>query len=130
IGFLVFTLGPLILSLIMSLYDWPITRAPKFIGLDNYIKMFTDDPQFYKSIVITFKFAAIFVPLNLVVALILALLISQPVRGINIFRTIFYLPAVVSGVAISIIWGWIFNSEYGILNYLISLLGIEGPKWL
>lgn len=130
IGFLVFTLGPLIFSLIMSFFDWPITNAPTFIGIDNYKMMFTGDPQFYKSLTITLKFAAIFVPLNLVIALILALLITQPLKGMKIFRTIFYLPAVVSGVAISIIWGWIFNSEYGILNYILSLIGIEGPKWL
>ncbi|WP_051428238.1 carbohydrate ABC transporter permease [Bacillus sp. J33] len=130
IGFLVFTIGPLLFSLVMSLFDWPVTSDPKFIGLGNYKKMFTEDVQFYKSMVITFKFALIFVPLNLIIALVLALLITQPVKGMKIFRTIFYLPAVVSGVAISIIWGWIFNSEYGILNYLLSFLGIEGPKWL
>ena len=130
IGFLVFTLGPLIFSLIMSFYNWPITSEPTFVGIDNYKTMFTADPQFYKSIIITLKFAAIFVPLNLAIALILALLITQPLKGMKFFRTIFYLPAVVSGVAISIIWGWIFNSEYGILNYLLSFLGIEGPRWL
>ncbi|MFF2449641.1 carbohydrate ABC transporter permease [Neobacillus sp. NPDC058068] len=130
IGFLVFTLGPLAFSLVMSFFDWPITNAPTFIGIDNYKNMFTADPQFYKSLWITLKFAAIFVPLNLVIALILALLITQPVKGMKFFRTIFYLPAVVSGVAISIIWGWIFNSEYGILNYILSLIGIDGPRWL
>ncbi|CAG9607875.1 carbohydrate ABC transporter permease [Pseudoneobacillus rhizosphaerae] len=130
IGFVVFTLGPLVFSLIMSLFDWPVTSSPTFVGFGNYIKMFTDDPQFYKSISITFKFALVFVPLNLIIALVLALLITQSVKGIKIFRTIFYLPTVVSGVAISIIWGWIFNSEYGILNYLFSFIGIEGPKWL
>jgi multiple sugar transport system permease protein len=114
----------------MSLFDWPVTSSPTFVGFGNYIKMFTDDPQFYKSISITFKFALVFVPLNLIIALVLALLITQSVKGIKIFRTIFYLPTVVSGVAISIIWGWIFNSEYGILNYLFSFIGIEGPKWL
>lgn len=130
IGFLVFTLGPLIFSLIMSFFNWPITSEPTFVGIENYKTMFTQDPQFYKSIIITFKFAAIFVPLNLAIALILALLITQPLKGMKFFRTIFYLPAVVSGVAISIIWGWIFNSEYGILNYLLSLIGIDGPMWL
>ncbi|GLC90363.1 carbohydrate ABC transporter permease [Lysinibacillus piscis] len=130
IGFLVFTLGPLIFSLIMSFFDWPITSSPTFVGIENYKTMFTNDPQFYKSLEITLKFAAVFVPLNLVIALILALLITQPLKGIKMFRTIFYLPAVVSGVAISIIWGWIFNSEYGILNYILSLIGIEGPQWL
>ncbi|WP_195574710.1 carbohydrate ABC transporter permease [Paenibacillus sp. 1001270B_150601_E10] len=130
VGILLFTIGPLIFSLIMSFFDWPVTSAPKFIGLGNYIKMFTDDPQFYKSLLITFKFAVFYVPLSLVTSLVLAMLITQPVRGVKVFRTIFYLPAVVSGVAVSIIWGWIFNTKYGILNYALSLLGIEGPKWL
>lgn len=130
IGFIVFTLGPLVFSLIMSLFDWPIAGEAKFIGLDNFKKMFTADPQFYDSLIITLKFALIFVPLNLFVALVLALLITQPIKGIKIFRTIFYLPAVVSGVAVSIIWGWMFNSEYGVLNYILSLLGMEGPNWL
>ncbi|TCZ75396.1 sugar ABC transporter permease [Paenibacillus albiflavus] len=130
VGIVVFTIGPLFFSLIMSLFDWPVTSSPKFVGLDNYTKMFTSDPQFYNSLTITLKFAAFYVPLSLVVSLILALLISQPVRGAKVFRTIFYLPAVLSGVAVSIIWGWIFNSKYGILNYALSLLGIEGPKWL
>ncbi len=130
IGFIVFTLGPLAFSLIMSLFDWPIAGEAKFVGFDNFTKMFTADPQFYDSLWITLKFALIFVPLNLLVALVLALLITQPIKGIKIFRTIFYLPAVVSGVAVSIIWGWMFNSEYGVLNYILSFLGIEGPNWL
>lgn len=130
IGFLVFTAGPLILSLIMSFFDWSITSTPIFIGIENYLNMFTKDPQFYKSLIITFRFAFIFVPLNLVIALVLAMLITQPLKGVKIFRTIFYIPAVVSGVAISIIWGWILNGQYGILNYLLSFLGIDGPDWL
>jgi multiple sugar transport system permease protein len=130
IGFLVFTLGPLVFSLVMSFFNWPIAGEPQFIGLNNFIKMFTDDAQFYDSLVITFKFALIFVPLNLIIALVLSLLITQPVKGVKIFRTIFYLPAVVSGVAVSIIWGWIFNSEFGVLNHLLSLVGIDGPDWL
>lgn len=130
IGFVVFTAGPLVFSLIMSLFNWPVTKVPEFVGLENYTTMFTADPQFYKSLTITLKFAVVFVPLNLIIALALALLISQPIKGAKVFRTIFYLPAVVSGVAVSIIWGWIFNSEYGILNYFLKYLGIEGPKWL
>lgn len=130
IGFLVFTIGPLIFSLIMSFFDWPLTSSHTFVGLGNYIEMFTEDDQFWKSLVISLKYAAIFVPLNLIVALFLAMLITQPVKGVKIYRTIFYIPAVISGVAVSIIWGWILNSDYGILNYLLSLLGIEGPKWL
>ncbi|MBE7722346.1 carbohydrate ABC transporter permease [Lacrimispora indolis] len=130
VGFLVFTLGPLVLSLIMSFFNWSIVSTPSFTGFGNYIEMFTKDPQFYKSLAITLKFAAIFVPLNLITALVLAMLITQPVKGVTVFRTIYYIPAVVSGVAISIIWGWILNGDYGILNYFLSLIGIKGPKWL
>lgn len=130
IGFLFLTSGPLVFSLIMSGFDWPVIGSPEFVGLGNYIKMFTEDKQFIDSLMITLKFAAIFVPLNLTIALVLAMLISQPIKGVKFFRTIFYLPAVVSSVAISIIFGWILNSEYGILNYLLSFLGIDGPKWL
>lgn len=130
VGFLVFTLGPLVLSLIMSFFNWSIVSTPSFTGFGNYIEMFTKDPQFYKSLAITLKFAAVFVPLNLITALVLAMLITQPVKGVTVFRTIYYIPAVVSGVAISIIWGWILNGDYGILNYFLSLVGIKGPKWL
>jgi len=130
LGFAILTAGPLVFSLVMSFCDWAITGTPKFTGLENFATLFTGDSQFYKSLAITFKFAAIFVPLNLAIALFLAVLISQPVRGIKFFRTIFYLPSVVSSVAIAIIWAWILNGQYGILNYLLSLAGIKGPLWL
>lgn len=130
VGFLVFTLGPLILSLIMSFFDWPLTGEKMFVGLGNYMEMFTKDDQVLKSLGISLRYAAIFVPLNLIMALFLAMLITQPLRGVKVYRTIFYIPAVISGVAVSIIWSWILNSDYGVLNYLLSLIGIEGPDWL
>lgn len=130
IGFLVFTFGPLVFSMVMSLCDWPVIGKPDFVGLGNYIEMFTKDSQVIKSLLISIKYAAIFVPLNICIALLLAMLISQPLKGIKVYRTIFYIPAVISGVAISVIWSWILNSDYGVLNYLLSLLGIKGPKWL
>lgn len=130
IGFLVFTLGPLVLSFVMSFFDWSITGTPKFRGLGNYIEMFTTDDQVLRSLSISLKYAAIFVPLNMIIALVLAMLISQPVKGAKFFRTIFYIPAVISGVAVSIIFGWLLNGNYGVINYLLSLLGIDGPQWL
>ena len=130
IGFLVFTLGPLVLSFVMSFFDWSITGTPKFRGLGTYIEMFTTDDQVLKSLSISLKYAAIFVPLNMIIALVLAMLISQPVKGAKFFRTIFYIPAVISGVAVSIIFGWLLNGNYGVINYLLSLLGIDGPQWL
>ena len=130
IGFLVFTLGPLIFSLCISFFDWPVVGERTFVGLGNYIEMFTSDNQVLKSLGISIKYAAIFVPLNICIALFLAMLISQPLKGIKVYRTIFYIPAVVSGVATSVIWSWVLNSDYGVLNYLLSLIGIEGPNWL
>ena len=130
IGFLVFTLGPLVLSFVMSFFDWSITGTPKFRGLGNYIEMFTTDDQALKSLSISLKYAAIFVPLNMIIALVLAMLISQPVKGAKFFRTIFYIPAVISGVAVSLLVGWRLNGNYGVINYLLSLLGIDGPQWL
>ena len=84
IGFLVFTFGPLLLSLIMSFFDWPLIGEKTFVGLGNYIEMFTTDDQVWKSLVISLKYAAIFVPLNLILALFLAMLITQPLRGVKV----------------------------------------------
>ncbi|MFD0693109.1 carbohydrate ABC transporter permease [Paenibacillus sp. GCM10027628] len=130
IGFVSFTMGPLLFSLVISLYDWPITGQRHFIGLQNYINMFTDDPLFWHSLGVTVKFALMLVPLNLAVSLLLAMLLNQKIRASGLFRTIFYLPSVISGVALSMIWSWIFSGEYGLLNYVLSLIGITGPDWL
>lgn len=130
IGFIVFTAGPMLFSLAMSFFDWPITGLPTFRGFGNYQEMFTSDPQWRQSLLISLRYAAIFVPLNLLIALFLAVLISRPVKGANIFRTIFYIPTIISGVAISIIFSWLLNSDYGIINYLLSKIGIKGPMWL
>src|SRR5699024_6675975 len=102
-GFGAFLLGPLLLSLFMSFDEWPVIGERVFVGFGNYIRMFTSDPRFYESLKISFKFAAFFVPFNLIVALLLAFLISTDVKGAKIFRVIFYLPNALSGVAVSII---------------------------
>lgn len=130
IGMIVFTAGPLIMSLVMSFFKWPVLGDTSFIGFKNYIDLFTSDPQFYKSLAITLKFTALFVPLTIILALSLALIISKKIKGIGFFRIIFYLPTVVSSVAISIIWGWMLNTEYGIINYFLSLFKVDGPDWL
>ncbi|MDQ0198703.1 multiple sugar transport system permease protein [Neobacillus ginsengisoli] len=130
IGFLAFTLGPLLYSLFISFFDWPIVGEKKFIGIDNYKTMFTDDPLFWESLGVTLKFACLFVPLNIITALFLAILLNQKVKGYSLFRTFFYLPSVISGVALAMIWAWVYNGEYGILNYFLSRLGVTGPDWL
>ncbi|GLQ17127.1 sugar ABC transporter permease [Maritalea porphyrae] len=130
LGFLFFTLGPLIFSLVMSFYDWPVVGERTFVGVDNYRVMLTEDPLFWDSLWVTIKFGLFFVPFNIILGLLLAVLLNQKVLGSGIFRTIFYLPSVISGVALVTIWAWIYSHEYGILNFLLGLAGIEGPNWL
>ncbi len=130
IGFLVFTIGPLLFSLVISFFDFPLIGDAKFIGFNNYIQMFTQDKLFYHSLGVTFKFAVIFVPLYIIIALSLALLLNQDVKGQSFFKTVFYLPSVISGVALSMIFIWLFDYKYGVLNYILSQIGINGPNWL
>lgn len=127
---MVFTIGPLLFSLVISFYDWPIVGQHHFVGFKNYVTMFTNDPLFWTSLGVTLKFTCIFVPLNLVSALILALLLNQKVKGLSVYRTIFYLPTVISGVALGLIWAWFFNGHFGLLNYILSLIHVHGPDWL
>jgi multiple sugar transport system permease protein len=129
IGFLIFTLGPMIASLWFSFSEYKIIQAPRWIGLANYQRMFTDD-LFYKSLQVTVYYTVASVPLGIVAALIVAVLLNQNVWGARIMRTIFYLPSVISGVAVSLVFAWIFNYRFGILNYILGLIGIHGPDWL
>ncbi|RDL47210.1 Lactose transport system permease protein LacF [Ensifer sp. M14] len=130
LGFLFFTLGPLVFSLTMSFYDWPVVGERTFVGLDNYRTMISDDPQFWESLWITVKFAAIYVPFNIIMSFFLALMLHNIRFASGFFRTAFYLPSVISGVALVTIWSWIYSKEYGLLNFILSLVGINGPNWL
>lgn len=130
LGFLLLTLGPVLASLSLSFTDWQVGLRINFVGLDNYVQMFTKDNQFWQSLQVTAVYSVMALPTGIVVALGMALLLNQQITGISIFRTIFYLPAVTSGVAVALLWSWIFNSEFGVLNWLLSLVGVEGPAWL
>jgi len=130
IGFIIFTLGPMIASLFLSLTRYNITSPPVFIGLQNYIKLFAGDPRFWHSLGVTVKFALVAIPLSLVIGFALAVLLNQNVPGVSFWRTVYYLPSVIAGVAVAILWGLIFNPRFGILNWLLSLVGIDGPGWL
>ncbi len=129
IGFLFFTVLPMIVSLGISFTKWDILSAPKWIGIGNYLDMFSD-PLFFKSLQVTFTYSIFAVPLNVVLSVFVALLLNNKIKGMNIFRTIFYMPAVVSGVVVAIVWLWMFNPEFGILNHILSMIGIVGPKWV
>lgn len=128
IGFAVFTAGALMGSFGFSLTNWSMIGAPKYIGLGNYQTMI-EDKFFWQSLKVTLLYL-LNVPLNLALGLLLALLLNQKVKGMSIFRTIFYLPSVTAGVAVALLWMWVFNPRYGIINVLLAKIGIQGPAWL
>ncbi len=129
VGLLAFTIGPVIASLAFSFTAWQISSPPTWIGLDNYVELL-QDPAMHKSLYNTLYLALFGVPLNLVAGLAIAMLMNQTVRGIGIFRTIWYLPSILSSVAIAVLWLWILNPRFGLLNQALALVGIEGPAWL
>lgn len=130
IGFVVFIGGPIVASFGLSFFRWKMIAPPKFYGLTHYINMVTSDELFRIAIWVTFKFVVISVPIGQILALGLALLLNQRVRFLGFWRTAFYLPAVVSGVAGSVIWMWMYHTELGIVNHGLQLLGLEGRNWL
>ena len=130
IGFILFVGGPIVASFVLSFFRWKMIAPPKFYGLTHYINMVTTDELFRISIWVTFKFVIISVPVSQVLALGLALLLNQRIRGLGFWRSAFYLPAVVSGVAGSVIWVWMYHVELGIVNNGLALMGLEGRNWL
>jgi multiple sugar transport system permease protein len=114
----------------MSFHEWPVVGERTFVGLDNYQVMLFDDPLFWDSLWVTVKFGLFFVPFNIILGLALAMLLNTRIFGSGVFRTIIYLPSVISGVALVTIWSWIYSHEYGILNFFLGLVGIDGPNWL
>ncbi len=129
IGFLLFTLGPILASVYFSFTEWTVTRPAEWVGLKNYIRMFTDDPLFWQALKVTGNFVLLSVPLKLVCGVGLSLLLNLKIRGMNLFRTIFYIPAVISGVAVSLMWIWLLQPDTGVINTLLESVGITGPRW-
>lgn len=129
IGFLLFSLIPMGMSLYYSLTDWDVLTPETFVGAKNYIDLF-DDKLFFQSVKVTAIYTVIVVPMNVFLSLLVAILLNADGPFISTFRTIYYLPATLSGVVVSILWQWIFNSKYGLLNDFLGKLGIEGPRWL
>ena len=130
IGFFVFTLWPFLRSFYLSFCNYNIVQPPKFIGLANYQMMLLNDELFYKSLWVTLRYALVAVPLTLVVGVALALLLNLNVKGIAVFRTIFYLPSIVPTVAMTSIFMWILNPQVGMVNRILALAGVTGPAWL
>lgn len=130
IGFLVLNLYPIIASFYYSLTEYSVLQPPKFVGLDNYKYLFIDNQRFYLALYNTAYICLFSVPLNLLFSLAMAMLLSLQVKGQSIYRTIYYLPSVISVVASSVIWVWVLNPDYGILNTILGFLHLPQPVWL
>jgi len=126
----VFTIGPMLATFVLSFTHFKLGSPIRFVGLDNFARMLTADPSFWDALKVTVTYAAFAVPGGLVLALLAALLMNQNLFLVKVWRTIYYLPAVVSGVAVSLLWIWIFHPEFGLINTALCFVGIEGPGWL
>jgi multiple sugar transport system permease protein len=129
IGFIFLTIGPMLLSLYASFTEWDLISPPVWIGGENYQSMLTD-PAFRQAMKVTIIFTLAYVPLDMVGGLLLALLVRARLRGIRFFRTIIYLPTVFSGVAFVVVWIWMLNPRFGLINLILAEFGIVGPRWL
>ena len=133
LGLLIWTLGPMIASLVLSFTDFPLLQAPTWVGLQNYIDIFTrgDELRVLQSLKVTGTYAVFALPLGIVAALLVAVLLNQKLRGVSIFRTVFYLPTIVPTVASAFMWGWLLQPEFGAVNSILKQLGMTNPpRWM
>ena len=130
IGFLIFTAGALIFSFGLSFFKADLLSPAQFVGFDNYQRLLFEDKLFWQAVKVTTLYTLGVVPLQLGLSLSVALLLNQRIFGIGFWRTIFYLPSVVSGVAVALIWMWFFQPDVGLFNALLAMIGIQGPRWL
>jgi multiple sugar transport system permease protein len=129
LGLLVFTYGPVLAAFVLSFTKGDYISTPRFIGLDNYTRLLQDE-LFWKSLQNTLYYVIGVVPAGLILSLLLALAMNQKLRGIVFFRTVFFLPSITASVTIGLMWLWIYNPEFGVLNFLLKQFGIRGPAWL
>lgn len=129
IGFLAFTLGPMLYSFGLGFFKSDMFSKPAFVGVDNYVGL-AGDPLFIKSLKVTAIYAFASVPLGIVVALIMSLILNQKVIMLSVWRTVYYMPSLISGVALSVLWLQLFNPNAGVINNFLRLFGINGPAWL
>lgn len=129
ISLVVFMLYPIIASFVISTFDWGLLSAPTFTGAANYQELFGDG-IFRTALWNTCKWVVIYVPLSIVTSFVLALAMDMPLKGIGVFRTLFYLPVVTPIVVVSLLFVWIYNEEFGVLNYVLSMIGIPSVGWL
>ncbi len=130
LGLSLWVVFPLGLSLVTSFTKWDLITPPAFVGFKNYIDMFTFDPLFWQAVVVTLYYTLAGVSLQVVIAFGAAMLLNSKVRGMNLFRTIFYLPSLVPVIVTSALWMWLYNPQFGLLNIILNGLGLEPQKWV
>nr|WP_201470876.1 sugar ABC transporter permease [Microbacterium hydrocarbonoxydans] len=128
LGFLIFIAYPLLFSFYASFTKWNGLSDPVFNGLDNYAEMFAD-PYFWQAMGNT-VFMMIGIPIGLVLSLLLALALNRKMRGTTFFRTVYYVPVISSLAAVAILWQWAYNGDFGLINQVLAIFGIDGPNWL
>lgn len=129
IGFLIFIVYPIFYSLGVSFTDWDLINQMNFVGLKNYVALF-QDPEFWNSLKNTFLFIVGYLPCVMIIGLFIALLLNSKLKARAIFRGVYFLPVVTSWVAVSLVWKWLFNPKFGLINYVLSWFSIEGLNWL
>jgi multiple sugar transport system permease protein len=130
LGFLIFSSVPVLVTLAISLLDWDLIRAPRFVGLDNYIKLLTDDALFRKVLFNTGYYVLGTVPAGVILSLLLALAMNANVKGIAVYRAIFFIPVISASVAVAMMWRWLYNTDFGLINVLLTSIGLKGIPWL
>ena len=130
LGFLSFGIYPIIISFYYSLCQYDVLREPMFIGLENYRTIFYEDAYFWKTIWNTLYYTIFRVPINILLSLLIAILLNRTLKASGLIRATFFLPSLISGVALSVIWIWIFNPQIGLLNTILAFFGLKGPLWL
>ena len=130
IGFLFFEIGPMIASFVLSFTDWSVTGQAHWLGFANFRTIFGSDDLFRTSARVTVTYAVVSVPLQIVVAFILALLLNERIKGLPLFRTIFYLPSTVPLIASSVLWLWMYNPDFGLFNAVLDKFGIPPQQWI
>jgi multiple sugar transport system permease protein len=130
IGFFVITLGPMLYSLYLSFTDFSMLAPPEWVGLDNYIKLFTNDPKYLDAVRVTVTYVFVSVPLQLAFALAVAMVLNRGLRGLSLYRSIYYLPSLIgASVAVAVLWRQMFGSN-GLINQILAWFGIEGMSWI
>jgi multiple sugar transport system permease protein len=130
LGFLVFSSIPVVATFSISLLDWDLIRAPRFVGIDNYVKLLTDDAVFRKVLFNTAYYVVGTVPAGIILSLLLALAMNANVRGIALFRVIFFIPVISASVAVAVMWRWLYNTDFGLINLFLTSVGLKGVPWL